>query len=263
MLLSKYCASGNDFLIFHSFISANRSEMAVRLCNRFHGIGADGLVVLLPLSIAESNVEASYKWEFYNSDGSVANMCGNASRAVSLYAYHNNLASNRHNFLSKAGIITTEIQEILNAQEAYIQSKLGGYSIKGNFVEYRKNNVYEFELIEITIPHLVCLVSSMKDYYTLVADTQFLAQLRHKYNANVNIAFRDSHITYYATYERGIEAVTQACGTGASAVYVCIGDFAQEGILVPPSKEKLKVSCIDNEIYCSGIAKKICDCVIN
>lgn len=262
MLISKYCASGNDFLIFHSFLPTNRNDMAIKLCNRFNGIGADGLVVLLPPSIEESDIDVSYKWEFYNSDGSASDMCGNASRAVSLYANHNNLAPNKHNFLSKAGIISTEIKEVINDKEAYIQSKLGKYSIKGTFVEYRKNNIYEFELIDITIPHLVCLVSSMKEYYNLVADTQFLSQLRYKYNANVNIAFRDSKMTYYATYERGVEGITQACGTGASAVYICIRDFSNEGILIPPSKETLKVSCANNEIYCSGIARKICDCVI-
>ncbi|RDU61601.1 diaminopimelate epimerase [Helicobacter sp. MIT 14-3879] len=263
MLLSKYCASGNDFLIFHSLVSTNRSEMAIKLCNRFYGIGADGLVVLLPLSAEEQDIDAAYKWDFYNSDGSVANMCGNASRAVSLYAYHHKLAPIKHSFLSKAGVIVTEIKKILNPKEAYIQSKLGTYSIKGNFVEYRRNNVYEFELIEMTIPHLVCLVSSMKDYYTLIADIEFLAQLRHKYNANVNIAFRDSDKTYYTTYERGVEAITQACGTGASAVYVAMHDFSQERILIPPSKEVLKIYAVNDEIYCSGIARKICDCILD
>ena len=48
MIISKYCASGNDFLIFHSFLEQNRAKMAVELCNRFYGIGADGMVVVLP-----------------------------------------------------------------------------------------------------------------------------------------------------------------------------------------------------------------------
>ena len=67
------------------------------MCNRTEGIGADGLVVLVPSS------EADFKWQFYNSDGSHADMCGNASRAVSHYAFTNNLViSNKMQFLTGA-----------------------------------------------------------------------------------------------------------------------------------------------------------------
>lgn len=261
MLLSKYCASGNDFLILHGFKADNRGELALSLCDRFYGIGADGLVVLLPPPAG--NEEVAYQWEFYNSDGSVANMCGNASRAVSLYAYHNKIAKSKHSFLSKAGVISTEIKEIIGPKEAYIQSKLGPYSMLGNYVEGRKGNLYECDLVLMAVPHLVCFAPSLRDYQEIVADTDFLANLRQKYDANISIAFQGMDGTYYATYERGVEAITKACGTGASAVYVAAGDLSSERTLIPPSKEILKISHKDGAIYCSGLAKKICDCVVD
>ena len=48
MKVSKYNASGNDFVVFHTFVNENRSVLAKRLCDRTNGIGADGLIVLLP-----------------------------------------------------------------------------------------------------------------------------------------------------------------------------------------------------------------------
>ncbi len=286
MILSKYCASGNDFLIFHSFEEKNYSKMAVELCNRFYGIGADGLVVVLPYMsnpehrdsqknftdqslLVDKNCEIpyfyetiAYKWDFYNSDGSMANMCGNASRAVGLYAYHNSLASLKHNFLSKSGIIAVQIQEVIHEKKAFVQSNIGKFSFEGNFIEDKKGNMYEFELINMCIPHLVCHVDSIRSFNSLCMDLEFLAKLRHKYNANINIAFRDNNIVHYATFERGVEGITQACGTGACAVYVSYRDFAQKYVLIPPSRERLSVSCVNETVYFAGLVHKVCDCII-
>ena len=66
MTYTKYSASGNDFVIFHTFIKKDYSKEAIELCNRTEGIGADGLIVLVP------NEKADFEWLFYNSDGSDA-----------------------------------------------------------------------------------------------------------------------------------------------------------------------------------------------
>ena len=91
---------------------------------------------------------------------------------------------------------------------------------------------------------------------------EFLAKLRHKYDANINIAFRDNNIVHYATFERGVEGITQACGTGACAVYVSYRDFAQKYVLIPPSRERLSVSCVNETVYFAGLVHKVCDCII-
>lgn len=261
MLISKYCASGNDFVIFHTFNNVsnfNKSEFAIKVCNRHYGIGADGLVILTPSNI--NNV--AYIWEFYNSDGSVANMCGNASRAVSLYAYLNKLAYSKHSFLSGAGVIDTEIIELKNNSSAIIKSKLGQFKVLGHFVEERQMSVFEFDLIDMTIPHLVCKTGSLKEYRTLTKDIEFLSVLRHKYNANINIAYKngDENKIYYSTFERGVEGITQACGTGACAVFVAFNELDKKFILVPPSKEELIVECLNGDVYFSGLTHRIFEC---
>ena len=94
MQISKYNASGNDFIIIQAienskFLSLDRSALALKLCDRFSGVGADGLII-----IKGSKGGSDFAWEFYNSDGSVAAMCGNGSRAAALYAYKNQICDN-------------------------------------------------------------------------------------------------------------------------------------------------------------------------
>lgn len=99
MQVAKYNASGNDFVIFHTFKEQDYSELAKRLCHRQEGIGADGLIVLVP------NHEYDFKWLFYNNDGSKAAMCGNGTRACAHYAFNNKLANAQMHFLTDAGVI--------------------------------------------------------------------------------------------------------------------------------------------------------------
>jgi diaminopimelate epimerase len=47
-MLSKYSANGNDFVIFHALEKKDRSSLAKELCDRQNGVGADGLIVLIP-----------------------------------------------------------------------------------------------------------------------------------------------------------------------------------------------------------------------
>ena len=117
MTYTKYSASGNDFVIFHTFIEKDYSSDAIKLCSRTEGIGADGLVVLVP------SKEADFKWQFYNSDGSHAAMCGNATRAVSHYAFTNNLVtSNEMQFLTGAGLIKSCVEnDIVETQLLFLK----------------------------------------------------------------------------------------------------------------------------------------------
>ncbi|PAF44569.1 diaminopimelate epimerase [Helicobacter sp. 11S02629-2] len=255
MQLSKYSASGNDFLIFHSFISQDRSALAKSICNRHFGVGADGLVVLLPL---KGDFKESYKWEFYNDDGSRAAMCGNASRCVAFYAALNGLASLKHSFLTEAGPIEVEVFPHTNLQAESIlevSSTLG----EAKLLSTHKEEGLEFSLVLMNIPHLVHFAKTKEEFLRLTHNLSFLKALRDKYDANVNIAFIESSgALSYATFERGIEGITLACGTGACAVYSLL-NIAESKILIPPSKEKLSVFKVGQKIGFKGEVKRICD----
>ena len=201
MTYTKYSASGNDFVITHSFIEKDYTNDAIKLCNRTEGIGADGFVVIVPSS------EADFKWLFYNSDGSDAAMCGNATRAVSHYAFTNNLVSSSEmKFLTGAGLIKSSVEG--NIVETQLTAPI---VVKEEFIE----DGFTWYLVDTGVPHLVTIVDDLELY-----NHDLCAKMRYKYNTNVNFAKIEDGIIKVRTYERGVEAETLACGTGMAACFL-------------------------------------------
>ncbi len=246
MQISKYSASGNDFIIFHTFLEIDRSGVAKSLCHRQEGIGADGLIVLLP----SNSKEYDFKWQFYNSDGSEAKMCGNGSRAAAHYAFTNALAGKKMRFLTGAGIIEASVDK--STVEVALSDPV---IIKKNI----KEEGYEWVLFDTGVPHLVTFVKDLNEYSKELAE-----KLRQKYDANVNFALFENGKISVRTYEKGVEDETLACGTGMAACYY----FARLKKLVqnraevyPKSKERLILSYINNKIYFKGKVVKVFDII--
>ncbi len=239
MTVSKYSASGNDFVIFHTFKKENRSELAKKLCNRFNGVGADGLIVILPHN------EYDFEWQFYNADGSEAEMCGNGSRAAAHYAYTNNLAPAKMKFLTLAGIIEAEVDGDI------VESQLTPYKRIGDYGEW--------SLIDTGVPHIV-KIDNLDTF-----DVNECRELRNKYNANVNVADVKDGKLYVRTYERGVEDETLACGTGMCASFLkarelgLIGDSVK---VYPKSGEELIITIRNNRLYFKGKVKNTFDAFI-
>lgn len=258
----KYSASGNDFLIMCSKESDKifHNTLATRVCDRHNGIGADGLVVLIESSGTYQGKPYAYKWEFYNADGSCATMCGNASRSVGHYAYSMGIAARKHNFLSEAGLIGICID---SKYETLVQSDLGMYRlIQQEIKETNPYGVNLWSLLDTGVPHLVGFIRD-KNALPQKSD-QLMKELRLRYNANINLAYVDNEKIIYMTYERGVEDITQACGTGAAAVFALAlqeGLCAESALLIPPSGEELRLS-LDNErhILFQGFVRPIAQC---
>ena len=229
MICAKYSANGNDFVIFHSDIKKDRTALAKEICHRQDGIGADGLIVIVP------NDKYDFEWQFYNSDGSGAEMCGNGSRACAHYAYENKLASKQMSFLTEAGVISASVDANM------VLSELTPPKILDKNI---KHNEKSWWLIDTGVPHLV---SFTKDIEKL--DIDEARELRYKYNANVNIASVDGTNLRVRTYERGVEDETLACGTGMAA---CFYRALQEGLV----KENIEVYPRSGETLYLGINEK-------
>jgi len=197
--VAKYSANGNDFVIFDSQHKEDRSELAKELCHRQNGVGADGLIVIL------SHDEYDFEWQFYNSDGSHADMCGNGSRAAAHYAFTHNLAPKDMCFLTGAGVINA------NVEGAMVLSELTPPKILDKNIEY---NSQMWWLLDTGVPHIVSLRESVEEF-----DLKEARTLRLKYNTNVNICAVDGKNLRVRTYERGVEDETLACGTGMAACF--------------------------------------------
>ena len=209
MHISKYSANGNDFVLFHTFMKRDYSALAKKLCDRQNGVGADGLIVLVPHETYD------FEWQFYNSDGSEAEMCGNGSRACAHYAFSHALAPAKMAFLTIAGVINAQVEGTM------VQSDLTPPKILQNALHV---NGKQWWLIDTGVPHLVTFDAVMEHF-----DIEEARALRYEYNCNVNIASVDADgALHVRTYERGVEDETLACGTGMAA---CFYRANQEGLV--------------------------------
>lgn len=240
MQLSKYNASGNDFVIFHTFAKKDYSALAKKLCHRQRGVGADGLIVLVP------NAECDFEWLFYNSDGSEASMCGNGSRACAHFAFTNGLAPAKMGFLTKAGKISSFVDGNM------VESQLTGVEkLKEAFEE--EGRVWHF--YDTGVPHLVSIVANLEEF-----DKSLAQKMRYKYNANVNFMLLGEDALHVRTYERGVEDETGACGTGVAACFYTantLGLVAKESLVLPTSGEKLYLRLEDEKLFFKGEVQRV------
>ena len=200
MKVSKYSANGNDFVIFHSDEKKDRSALAKELCHRQDGIGADGLIVIIP------HAKYDFEWQFYNSDGSTAEMCGNGSRACAHYAFTHEITSKNMSFLTEAGVINAEVDGEM------VLSELTPPKILYKAIESDGKSWWK---IDTGVAHLVNFTTNIEEFDLVEARA-----LRYEHNANINIAFIDENKNLKVrTYERGVEDETLACGTGMAACF--------------------------------------------
>lgn len=249
MRVSKYSANGNDFVIFHTFVKKDRSSLAKKLCHRQDGVGADGLIVLVPhekYDFQGNQSKIDFEWQFYNSDGSEAEMCGNGSRACAHYAFANELAPSKMSFLTLAGVINAEVDGDM------VQSELTPPKILDREIEHNGKKWWK---IDTGVPHLVYLTNNIEEF-----DIDEARELRYKHNANVNIAYVDGENLKVRTYERGVENETLACGTGmAASFYRALQEnLVGKNIKVyPRSGEELYLGVNERTITFKGEVKKI------
>ncbi len=211
MQFYKMSGSGNDFIIADNrdgqIAKDDMPSLAKALCSRKISVGADGLILV------ENSDNADFKWQFYNADGSEAEMCGNGARCVARYAYLTGIAGEKMCFETLAGVIHAEIL---------------GETVKAQLTEpFDTKFFYPLELdgakINVTsmntgVPHAVLLVGDIEK-----PDVDDMGRKLRNHEAfapagtNVNfVEFRRGELAM-RTYERGVEGETLACGTGAVA----------------------------------------------
>ena len=209
---TKMNGAGNDFVLVD-----NRAQkinltpaQVIRLCDRHRGVGADGVMLLVPARTRA----ADWAWDFYNSDGSAAEMCGNGARCFGRYVQQLTGADRDFRFETTAGIITASFQ---------------GERVTVNLTppkELRLNETVSLAAGPATIhslntgvPHAVVYVAD--------ADQAMVLQLGPEIRGHAHFGPRGTNVNFVQvlganhirvrTYERGVEGETLACGTGVSA----------------------------------------------
>ena len=219
----KFCkmnGAGNDFIILNNLEEhlpvEDFPQLARVLCERHLSIGADGLMV-----VDTPTQGGDYRMLFYNSDGSLGEMCGNGARCICRYGYENGLAGETQTVETTAGMVTgqrinPQLYRIRLNDPTLIQLD---HPVEVNGTTYPCSYV---ELGNPGLPHAVVPYSNLR-----AADENELRELGRaiRWNkafpkgANVNFyELTGTDQLYERTFERGVEDFTYACGTGTGSV---------------------------------------------
>lgn len=236
MKIYKYCASGNDFVIYADEGKKDRSALAKTLCDRHSGIGADGLIAILP------SEKYDFEWDFYNCDGSVPSMCGNGARAAAHFAVNFLGKKADLSFLTRAGLIKASVaHDLVEITLSKAKDEKAPFEFAGKI----------WQGCDTGVPHLVHFCEDLSEF-----DIKICQKVREKFNANVNFAqiISPTHLKV-RTYERGVEGETLACGTGmAASFYLAHKDKRLENsvLVQPKSEEKLYLRYENGQIFFKG-----------
>ena len=216
----KMNGAGNDFLLLNNMEeqlpAASFPDLARKLCERHLSIGADGLMV-----VDHPTEGGDYRMRFYNSDGSMGEMCGNGARCICRYGYETALAGTRQSVETTAGLVTGERIDNRN-----YRIRLNDPSVIRLTFPIRlgsQNHLCSYvELGNPGIPHAVVPIQDLAH-----ADENALRELGRAIRFYPDFP-KGANVNFYEllgedrilerTFERGVEDFTYACGTGTGSV---------------------------------------------
>ncbi|MBQ2023067.1 MAG: diaminopimelate epimerase [Lachnospiraceae bacterium] len=220
MEFCKMNGAGNDFIIIDNrngdIPESKWPEIAKIVCERHLSVGADGLMV-----VENPDGDADFKMLFYNSDGSMGEMCGNGARCICRYGYEHGIAGETQTIETTAGIVTGE-----RIDKLHYRVRLNDPSIVRLDLTVHINDMpYLCSYVELGnpgIPHVVVEIPDLEIYphhklFNLGRSLRYHPEFPK--GANINFyEFKGKDLLYERTYERGVEDFTYACGTGTGSL---------------------------------------------
>ncbi|MBS4026597.1 MAG: diaminopimelate epimerase [Clostridia bacterium] len=273
MQFKKVHGLGNDFVLIDSLTNIQPiidwGKLAVEMCNRNFGVGADGLVVISASAIAD------IKMRIFNPDGTEPEMCGNAIRTVAGYiCQHHILDKRKITVETKAGILVPEIIASQGTQ-ALVKVDMGPPRLEPAqipmIIEENIKKVINYplkingETIYITCismgnPHGVIFVPEVTS--KLVSSMGPTIENHPAFPNKTNVEFvqvLDREHLKMLVWERGA-GPTMACGTGACATLVAayLNDLAERKATVHLAGGDLEIEWAeDNRVYMTGPAIQV------
>jgi diaminopimelate epimerase len=257
MKFAKYHGLGNDFIIMKSG-NYDYSQVAINLCDRHIGVGADGLIVVYqePLTM-----------RFFNMDGSEGTMCGNGLRCFGEYCYQNKLvSSDSFDVYTKAGVKSLE-----RIADGLWKSNLGKPSYSSDLMDIKtpQSDFLNQSIMGMRVSavhtgttHIVTFVLNIDSEQVLEMGPKLSEYPLFSKQANINfVQVMDRNHFKIRTYERGV-GWTLACGTGAAASFI-IGkskDYCADKVKIQVLLgEMLLEQNEQEEILLTAPAEKICE----
>lgn len=222
----------NDFVVFHDLEEkvVLSGTQAALLCNRRLGVGADGVIVLRPSQVAD------FFMDYINSDGSLAEMCGNGIRCLAKYAHDTGLTSQRDLAIeTRAGIKVVEMFSGSDGRVCQVKVNMGPPafapeeipvqldSIEVPIIDYRlevHGRAFYASMVSMGNPHCVIVLDGEIDPLPSLYGPSL--ETCPVFPAKTNVEFLriiDRNTILMRVWERG-SGETFACGTGACAAAV-------------------------------------------
>ena len=268
---TKMHGTGNDYIYINALKKTiNKPEnLALKMCNRHYGIGADGLILIM------QSKDADFKMRIFNQDGSEAEMCGNGIRCFAKYVYDNKLIDKKKiNIDTHAGIKKIKLivknnkvnsavvdmgEPILLRERIPMLGKPG--MVINETIKLDDGTKFEINAVSMGNPHAGIFVEDIenfpvKKYGPVIENSSLFPQ---KINVEFVQVINENEVIQ-RTWERG-SGETMSCGTGGSAVTVA-------AILTKRTSRKLLVHLrggdlgtewneADNHVYLSGPATEV------
>ncbi|AIQ73963.1 diaminopimelate epimerase [Paenibacillus odorifer] len=271
MEFTKMHGLGNDFIVVfgEQELPSNAAELAVTLCNRFFGIGADGLVYILP------SERGDFKMRIMNSDGSEAEQCGNAIRCVSKYVYDHGLVSSEQIVIETIG--AGEQKVTLNVKDGVVETvtvDMGEPVLSGLQIPVSidaepvlaqpieaDGTEFKFTAVSMGNPHCVIYVEDAVNFDLATWGPKL--EVHPLFPRKVNVEFAtvlDRGRVDMRVWERGA-GPTLACGTGACATLVSsvLNDLTDRAAWISLKGGDLYIEWNeeDNHVYMTGPAEVV------
>lgn len=271
MEFTKMHGLGNDFIVVagEPRLPDNAPELAVKLCSRFFGIGADGLVYILP------SEKADFMMRIVNSDGSEAEQCGNAIRCVAKYVYDHGMTAGSEITVETIGAGVQKVQlYVQGGKVATVRVDMGEPVLQGAQIPMTIDSetvidhpievdgrTFKFTAVSMGNPHCVIYVDDAVNFDLAAWGPKLETHPLFPRRTNVEfVTVKTRGYSDMRVWERGA-GPTLACGTGACATLVSsvLNGLADRQGTVSLKGGDLYIEWdeADNHVYMTGPAEEV------
>ncbi|WP_128894316.1 diaminopimelate epimerase [Longirhabdus pacifica] len=269
MKFTKMHGLGNDFVIVNDEqVPHNIHELAEQICDRHFGVGADGLVYILP------SQQADVKMRIFNADGTEAEQCGNAIRCVAKYVYDHQLTNKRQLEIETAVSVQRVVLTVEDNKVSTVQVDMGAPILQGTQIPTViqsdvvkqhpieiEGTTFHFTAVSMGNPHCVIFVDDAvnTDLHAWGPKIEKHSYFPNKINVEFVTAVSPQHLDM-RVWERGV-GPTLACGTGACATLVAavLNGKADRSATVSLAGGDLYIKWneADDHVYMTGAATEV------
>jgi len=268
MEFQKMHGLGNDFILMNKIDPKkyDLNSLAIKLCDRHQGIGADGIILILPSEIAD------VKMRIINSDGSEPDMCGNGIRCFAKYVYDNRInTAKSFTIETGAGVMIPELI-VENEKVLFVKVNMGAPQLERSEIPMLgaagkvineplkvAGKDYKITSLLMGVPHTIVFIESLEEDELISIGKQIEKHPSFPKGTNVNfVTVMNDHEISVRTWERGAGR-TLACGTGscASAVASALNGLTGNKVTVHLALGDLFIETIDGIVYMTGSANHV------